>query len=475
MRSLYFYIILACASISVAQNRSIDSLLKIISSSKEDSGLVKAHIGLGKEYLKSGNKERSSDNFKTALTLSQKFNFQRGILNSLEYVCRIYIGLNNADSSIKYSDLYIKSALKNKNKNAVWYGYILSSNAYIMKGDFAEAVIVALQAIKVAETLNSSDKLASSHKALGVAHAYLSDYKSGIKEYLIAQDIWYSSGDSAKAEGMNFVLGIAYGQSKEVQKGLDCMMKARDMCIRGKDEESLYRVNNEIIAFHMLMGNHAKAIPMYLEAYDYFKKNHKTEELGNTCIKLSGIYLGGSDLKQGKFFTDELYTIGMETGRAGFITCAMGNYATYYQITGDYKKACDILTRLHDYKDSSSQRSYLDEVAEMSKKYESERKDKELLQKDSEIKIEQADAKQKSAQRNILMGGVGALLLLVFLVFRSYNEKKKANHIISEQKKIVDEKQKEVMDSIRYAKRIQTAQIPSEKFLAKTLDRLMKN
>jgi hypothetical protein len=34
---------------------------------------------------------------------------------------------------------------------------------------------------------------------------------------------------------------------------------------------------------------------------------------------------------------------------------------------------------------------------------------------------------------------------------------------VEEQKKLVDEKQKEILDSIRYAKRIQMAQVPSEK------------
>jgi hypothetical protein len=44
--------------------------------------------------------------------------------------------------------------------------------------------------------------------------------------------------------------------------------------------------------------------------------------------------------------------------------------------------------------------------------------------------------------------------------------------IVEEQKKIVEEKQKEVLDSITYARRIQMAQIPSEKRVATTLSRL---
>jgi len=46
--------------------------------------------------------------------------------------------------------------------------------------------------------------------------------------------------------------------------------------------------------------------------------------------------------------------------------------------------------------------------------------------------------------------------------------------IVEEQKKLVEEKQKEVMDSIQYAKRIQMAQMSSEKQVGKMLEKLRK-
>ncbi len=46
---------------------------------------------------------------------------------------------------------------------------------------------------------------------------------------------------------------------------------------------------------------------------------------------------------------------------------------------------------------------------------------------------------------------------------------------INRQKHLVEEKQQEVLDSIHYAKRIQTALLPPEKYIDKTLKRLIKN
>jgi hypothetical protein len=52
---------------------------------------------------------------------------------------------------------------------------------------------------------------------------------------------------------------------------------------------------------------------------------------------------------------------------------------------------------------------------------------------------------------------------------------KKKNIEIAKQKQKVEEKQKEILDSIRYAKRIQDAMLPRESHIDKTLKRLMKD
>lgn len=54
---------------------------------------------------------------------------------------------------------------------------------------------------------------------------------------------------------------------------------------------------------------------------------------------------------------------------------------------------------------------------------------------------------------------------MILIVFRSYNQKRKANDIISKQKEIVEHKNKEILDSINYAKYIQNALLPSEKII----------
>jgi hypothetical protein len=67
------------------------------------------------------------------------------------------------------------------------------------------------------------------------------------------------------------------------------------------------------------------------------------------------------------------------------------------------------------------------------------------------------------------------LFLNMYLISEFVKARQKAERQLSEQKELVEEKQKEILDSIRYAKRIQDALITSEKTIEKSLNRLMNS
>lgn len=74
----------------------------------------------------------------------------------------------------------------------------------------------------------------------------------------------------------------------------------------------------------------------------------------------------------------------------------------------------------------------------------------------------------------VFVSGIGLLVIILFMVFRQLRIKKEAFSKINEQKEIIEEKNKEIIDSIHYAKRIQTALMSSEKTIAGNIKRLKK-
>jgi cell division protein FtsB len=102
----------------------------------------------------------------------------------------------------------------------------------------------------------------------------------------------------------------------------------------------------------------------------------------------------------------------------------------------------------------------------------------EFDKKEAQNKAEQE--KKDEVSRTIIYGissGLLLVMLLALFVFRSYRQKQKANVIITKQKEevemqkqLVEVKQKEILDSIYYARRIQRSLLPGEKHIAKMLN-----
>ena len=106
---------------------------------------------------------------------------------------------------------------------------------------------------------------------------------------------------------------------------------------------------------------------------------------------------------------------------------------------------------------------------------------KESEIKNVELKRQSAEIRAKKNQQYALFGGLFLVILFSVFMFNRWKVTQKQKEIIESQKlkvesqkKLVEEKQSEILDSIRYAKRIQLAQIPSEKQVAKNLERLKK-
>ncbi len=82
------------------------------------------------------------------------------------------------------------------------------------------------------------------------------------------------------------------------------------------------------------------------------------------------------------------------------------------------------------------------------------------------------ELEEKKKQRIILFSVFGVLCLLAILaivIFRNLRESKKTNKIIEQQKHLVEEKHKEITDSINYAERIQRSFLATKELLDENL------
>lgn len=143
--------------------------------------------------------------------------------------------------------------------------------------------------------------------------------------------------------------------------------------------------------------------------------------------------------------------------------------ANVHHAMGNDKAAFDVLKTYIDIKDSIFSLENAHQLSELTKKYDTEKKQIQIENQKKQIKSEQTQKYFFAASMIVFIG-------LGFLLFRSLKQKNKANKIILEQKNLVENqkdaleyKNREILDSITYAKRLQDAILPAVDYWHQTL------
>ena len=121
---------------------------------------------------------------------------------------------------------------------------------------------------------------------------------------------------------------------------------------------------------------------------------------------------------------------------------------------GKYKEAYDFFEKYKTTEDTLTNKSVINELNTIKIKYDTEKKQKE-------IELLKVNANKDKIMKTSLFIGSLFLLALAFLLFNRYKLKSKTNLLLENKNTIITEKNKDISDSINYAKKIQDAILPS--------------
>src|ERR1035437_1787691 len=152
------------------------------------------------------------------------------------------------------------------------------------------------------------------------------------------------------------------------------------------------------------------------------------------------------------------------------------NLSDLYEKTNRYQLALEHYKKAMALKDTLFSAEKSKEITRKEMNYEFEKKEAKVkAEAEKQQAVAEAERKKQQVILYSVIGGLLIVLLFAGFIFRALRITRKQKQIIEQQKKIVEDKQKEILDSIHYARRIQNAILPTEKYIDKTLRRLMKN
>ena len=464
---LPFFIVHIAYSGAVQQN-SIDSLLNVIKTSI-DTNKINSLNELSWLYINVGKYEMALKYAEQSLGHSQSLGYLKGVAFSYNTIGVTYWYQSNYEKAVEnyFKSLKIRENIGDKKGTASSYSNI--GIVFENQGNYEKALNYHLKALKIQEETGDEELIPNSYNNIGGIYLALGNYEKAKNYYLkclkIYEDNGYKTGIAISFNN----LGIIYQKQGNSGKALESYLKSLKISEEINHNALKKSALGNIGVIYTSKGNYVKAMNNFMDCLKISKEMGDKHGIGLAYINIGIIYSKQGYFSEAFEYLNKSLVLSKEIGYKKDIKEAYSALSELYVKRGDYKQAYSYHKLYSDIKDTLLNEQSSKQIAEMNTKYDSEKKDKELIQKDAEINKQQAETEKQNLQRNAFIIGFSLVLVLAFFIYRGYRQKKTANGLLEEknilienQKQLVEEKNLKITESINYAKRIQQAILPSQ-------------
>ncbi len=349
-------------------------------------------------------------------------------------------------------------------------GYILNN-----QGKQEESVKYYHQALDIYNKINSAEGKAGVYNDLAGIYSNINEKKKAKefynKAYTIYTKLENKSGVSMTAHNLSSI----FADEKDYEKAKWYARLSYTISLQIKDSAGLPSILNNIGALNEREGKIDSAIYYYSLAFNITKKINLKEGIGFIGISLGENFFTQykNKLKNGvdeKRLLDSCekylllsYNTGIEILNPEIIKRASQRLMRYHEYKNNWEKAFYYSDNFHNLKDTLDNAERQKEILKSQLTYEH---NLEKLKTEEKNKADRAIAEEQAKQQKIIIGGAIVLIVFLFvfvlLIRKKWKETQHQKIIIEEQKAVVDEKQKEIIDSINYAQRLQHAILAPE-------------
>ncbi len=375
----------------------------------------------------------------------------------------------NFDSSLVYSDSVLYFAKKENNKHALSEAYKNKGAAYYAKGEYPATLKNLQTALTIAEKEKFSDILLSVYNLYGTFYKKTNDLKSTAKQFDKAFELAISIKDTSGIAGALNDRGLVHQLEGENEVAISKIQNALEYYKLMDDKLGESYSLNFLAELYSNQKDFKTAIEYLNKAYVIRSELHDTSGLAINLVNIGEVYAQMGEMENALLYYMKCAEIAEKIKYADLQKYCYKMISDIYSGQKNYELAYSYFQKHIEVKDSifNEQNSRL--ITEMEAKYQNETKQ---LQIDNLNKKNEA----QTAKTRTLYIAIGLFLVIILIATIGYRNKKKANEIITIQKEevekqrdLIETKNKEVTDSIHYAKRIQGALLASDTFLKRHL------
>jgi tetratricopeptide (TPR) repeat protein len=429
----------------------------------------------GLYYREKGEYSQALKTYDESLRLQRELKNIEGEAVCLVNISAIEISNGNASAGINKNLEALKifrDVLHDKIKTATVLSNI--GHEYMGQGDIKQAIDFYNQALELQKEMKNDNGQALVYTNFGNLYFGVDEYQLSQEYYKKAAEIYIRTGDRRRTAKVytNMSSNINIMEKKPSYK-YDSL--ALEIFSKLDDQEGISRCYHAIGVRLKKYGNVGLGKTLIIRALNIRLKLGETIDRQISALHLSDAYIKTNQLDSALYWAKQAENMANTTGYNSLKKDAALTMSNVYAAKKDFETALDHYKKYKSFCDSTYNDESRNAIHKQLSKMEMDKRETELrTEQEKRDIIVQAELKRQQTLRNAFLLGFAAVSVLLFFVFKNYREKKKANSEIIAQKYLVEEKQKEILDSIHYAKRIQNSLLPNEKIIEKQLNDLTR-
>ncbi|MEZ4935411.1 MAG: tetratricopeptide repeat protein [Saprospiraceae bacterium] len=297
-----------------------------------------------------------------------------------------------------------------------------------MRGDFEKALFYLFKAAKIYESKNINPKLANTN--LNIANTFQKDNDliNAIKFHHLSHSLFLKHGDSIKIADAKYSLAADYLLNNQLDSSLiyaeNSIKYYYDLGLwdgEADAQDILAQIAREHNDFPKAENLYQSAIQLYLE-----NAEPNDPRLFMLYLNRGGLFI---EMKKGEQALADLrkakFLLADRNEPDNRLRLARG-FTDAYELTGQLDSALLMNKEAFIWLDTLEAKGRADAIAEMKEKYETEKKENEIIQ--AKLKAEQL-----STQRNLFIVLFLAILSLSIFGYYYFQQKQKATRTITQQ------------------------------------------
>ncbi|WP_323789367.1 tetratricopeptide repeat-containing sensor histidine kinase [Psychroserpens sp.] len=436
MKSKLFFSFLFCTSISFSYSQNLDSLLTVARTQKNDSVKIRMLNKIGFRYI-FNDSDKAIAVIKEGKQLAIDKNFSFG-LAELTNTHGVFMAVNGKSDSANY---YYTKALKLSKANNFKSIEVMCINNLGMfnwnLGKFDEALRYFFNALKLNDTDGDERQSQIYLNNIGLIYQEMNFSEKALEYHEKALKIRkkYNLESDQVASYNN--IGINLKDLGRVDEAIENYNKGLIVAKRSNNLLDYYRLLDNLANAYNVKGDLNLALKTYLKALDKPEGlDIDKEGLISTYSNITSLYNQMNNPRIALSYANKGFDLIAKLPQIEAISADLNLHtAESHYMLGDFKKAREHTKKFVALKDSIFSEKNAQAIADLEIKYETEKKEREILIQRAELAEQELTIQQKNYQ---LYGLIGLALIFGLIGYLFYNQQKLKNKQLQKENELKD-------------------------------------